>query len=283
MPYVTRTWWGERFLQSIQVFADAGRLQRGRSYNNDYRLLSYRIENGRVSATVRGNINHYYGIRKEPKYRVSLTLQPISKEEWSAIARHLGSRVGALAKLLLNEMPEDIEESFLIVDRTLLPTHFRDFEAECSCPDWSYPCKHLAGVMYRLAQDLDRDPLLLFELRGLSREELKEELTSTPLGLAIADELDALNERDTLPAPAESLFTRPEAVAIAEIPPVPKDFWQSPSRLPAPSATNQPAAVSAIVIKKQGDYPEFWPKQKSFIAAMEALYLRVKTKSKDLI
>ncbi|MEO1134593.1 MAG: SWIM zinc finger family protein [Cyanobacteria bacterium J06639_1] len=283
MPHVTRTWWGERFLQSIETFADAGRLQRGRSYNNDYRLLTYKIENGRVSATVRGNINHYYGVHKEPKYRVSLTLQPISKEEWSAIAQHLGSRVGALAKLLLDEMPEDIEDSFSIVDRTLLPTHFHDFEAKCSCPDWSYPCKHLAGVMYRIAQDLDRDPLLLFELRGLSREELKEELTLTPLGLAIADELDASSDRDTLPEPDDSLFTRPGEVAIADLPPNPKDFWQSPSRLPASSATNQPAAVSAIAIKKQGDYPEFWPKQKSFIAMMEALYLRVKTKTKDLM
>ena len=37
---------------------------------------------------------------------------------------------------------------------------------ECSCPDVANPYKYIAGVYFRLAGQLDRDPFLLFELRG---------------------------------------------------------------------------------------------------------------------
>jgi hypothetical protein len=36
------------------------------------------------------------------------------------------------------------------------------------------------------------------------------------------------------------------------------------------------------LIKKQGDYPPFWHKNGSFIAAMEDLYERVRAKSSQM-
>ena len=71
-------------------------------------------------------------------------------------------------------------------------------------PDWANPCKHIAGVYYRLAEQLDQDPLLLFELRGLARANLRTELAQTPLGQALAP---LMSEDDQTPLePAESLY-----------------------------------------------------------------------------
>jgi uncharacterized Zn finger protein len=36
--------------------------------------------------------------------------------------------------------------------------------------------------------------------------------------------------------------------------------------------------VSAIAVKKQGDFPPFWERDNSFIEVMETLYEAVKTK-----
>jgi hypothetical protein len=36
--------------------------------------------------------------------------------------------------------------------------------------------------------------------------------------------------------------------------------------------------VSAIPVKQQGDFPAFWDRDNSFIAAMEVLYEQVKAK-----
>ena len=46
----------------------------------------------------------------------------------------------------------------------------------CTCPDQANPCKHLAATAYVLAEKLDRDPYLLFLLRGRSAAQVEEEL-----------------------------------------------------------------------------------------------------------
>ena len=57
-----RTWWGQRFLKALEGFTDEARLQRGRSYAGPSRILEFGIDKGVVSATVRGNINPYFGV-----------------------------------------------------------------------------------------------------------------------------------------------------------------------------------------------------------------------------
>jgi hypothetical protein len=47
-----------------------------------------------------------------------------------------------------------------------------EVQPRCSCPDFAEPCKHSAAVCYLVADELDRDPFLLFLLRGKGREEL---------------------------------------------------------------------------------------------------------------
>jgi uncharacterized Zn finger protein len=47
-----------------------------------------------------------------------------------------------------------------------------EVQPRCSCPDWADPCKHAAAVCYLVADELDRDPFLLFLLRGKGRDEL---------------------------------------------------------------------------------------------------------------
>jgi uncharacterized Zn finger protein len=66
----------------------------------------------------------------------------------------------------------------------------------------------MAVAYYRLAGRLDSDPFLLFELRRLSRERLRQALSATPLGKALAELMvDASSDL----APADSFFTRPSA------------------------------------------------------------------------
>ena len=50
------------------------------------------------------------------------------------------------AKLLAGEMPQDIEEVFTEAALSLFPRSCGDLKTECSCPDWSNPCKHIAAA-----------------------------------------------------------------------------------------------------------------------------------------
>ncbi|HLH60570.1 MAG TPA: SWIM zinc finger family protein [Ktedonobacteraceae bacterium] len=280
MAQFSRTWWGQRFIAALEQFTDPGRLGRGRSYASNGRILEYKLANGTVTARVRGSINPYFGVYKEPIYKTTIKIKPISAANWTKAIQHIGSRADLVTKLLMNEMPDTIDDAFAQWGLHLLPHREADFETECSCPDWSNPCKHIAGVYYLLASDLDRDPFLMFELRGLSREDLHAELARSPLGQILSSALKA-EEQVPQVEPVASLHTRPlrqpAAVSTGH-----KEFWTGARRLPAaPIAPAQPT-VPALLIKKQGDYPAFWHKDNSFISVMEELYERVRTKNRQM-
>ncbi|MFN0070047.1 MAG: SWIM zinc finger family protein [Chloroflexota bacterium] len=277
MPQFSRTWWGQRFIAALERFTDAGRLGRGRSYANTGRILDYTIADGKVEARVRGSINPYFGVYKEPIYQTTIKITQYSTSQWTTIIQRIASRADLITKLLQQAMPDPIEEVFAALDLHLLPGSQSDFVTDCTCPDYANPCKHIAGVYYRLAAALDRDPFLLFMLRGLSREDLVAELSKSPFGKILASALTP----DELPVmPAESFHTRPTTVP-APAAATHREFWIGARRLPAPESVS-PVRVPALPVKKQGDFPPFWHKDASFLAVMEELYERVRTKSRQM-
>lgn len=279
MADFSRTWWGQRFIAALEQFTDAGRLGRGRAYAHNGRILDYKLTDGTVEAKVRGSINPYFGVYEEPLYKTTITIKAISAANWTKVIRQIAERADLITKLLMREMPDDIEEAFAALDLHLLPHSSRDFVTKCSCPDYANPCKHIAGVYYLLASDLDRDPFVMFELRGLSREDLYAELVQTPLGQILASALTSSDEVSL--QPVESYYTRPTREATANLSSH-KAFWTGAQRPPAPLTNNAHASVPALLIKKQGDYPPFWHEDRSFIGVMEELYARVRTKSRQM-
>lgn len=273
-----RTWWGQRFIAALECFTDAARLARGRSYAGSDRIKSWKLKKGEVSARIRGNANPYYGIYQEPTYDTAISLSPIRDTDWGLLVRHLGSRAAFISRLLLNEMPENIEKPFELLDLHLLPHGAKDFKTRCSCPDYQNPCKHVAGLCYLLSAQLDQDPFLLFELRGLPRESLFEQLRQTPLGKVLAQARDAEWEEGL--RVVDAYFTRPRPAPLPGICD-PGAFWDAPKRLPELPDTPATTAVPALLIRKGGDFPEFWNLSLSFPAAMEMIYDAVRKREKE--
>ena len=273
-----KTWWGQRFIEALESFTDRARLQRGRGYSGESRILGFDIADGVVSAAVRGNVNPYFGVYKEPRYKTRIQMTPIPVKGWDKALACLGSNAALVSKLLMNEMPDNIDDAFASVKLHLLPRSRKDFAlTDCSCPDYANPCKHIAGVYYRLASRLDGDPFLLFELRGLSRERLQQGLRTTPLGEALAA---LLVEGPAEEAAVQSFYTRPVATSST---PDYRSFWQGKRRLPSEIEPATPAAVPAILVRKAGDFPPFWDKDSSFIEVMEEFYARVREKNKGIL
>ena len=172
MAGFSRTWWRQQVSEALERFTDPAGLGGGRSYAHGGRILSHEIKGGKVSAKVRGSINPYFGVYEEPIYTTTVALEPISRANWTRVIAELSAWAAPVTKLLLNEMPDDIDETFGRLGLHLLPGGQGDFTTRCSCPDWANPYKHVAGVCCLLASALDQDPFLLFELRGLARDQL---------------------------------------------------------------------------------------------------------------
>ena len=274
MSQFSRSWWGQKFIEAIEKLTDPGRLSRGRSYARGNKVKSFDIEGNLVTAQVRGSVNPYFGVYTEPLYVTTIEFQPLSKAKWSAAVALLASKASLISRLLVNEIPDNIEDTFKQLNLNLLPGSRKDFKTSCSCPDYSNPCKHIAGVYYLVAAELDQDPFLLFELRGLSREDLLKELAKSPLGQALSAELQSAQQP---PQAVEAYYPPLETQKVSTKTQL-REFWHGEKRLPQTIEALPDRTLSGILVKTQGDFPAFWDRDNSFIAAMETLYEQVKNK-----
>lgn len=171
-----QTWWSQRWLHILEALPDSGRLARGRSYARKGQVLDISIDD-KVHA-------HVQGSRTTP-YTVTISLNHFKSTEKDRVLHAIETDVGILAYLLNNTMPPGIEDLFQALNVQLFPTSFFDIDTKCTCPDWSEICKHSAAVLYLLGEEFDRDPFLLFTLRGISQQEILHSVNVEPVGAVL--------------------------------------------------------------------------------------------------
>ncbi len=176
---IAQTWWSERFIEVLESLGMDARLQRGRSYARKGQVIDLTVEPGSVTALVQGT-------RARP-YRVRIGVTPFDKTAWAKVTEVLADNAWYIAKLLAGEMPEDIESVFASVALSLFPASADELSLDCTCPDWSVPCKHLAAVFYLLAESFDEDPFGILAWRGRDRADLLETLAALRAGTHPAD------------------------------------------------------------------------------------------------
>ena len=158
------SWWARRWVQALENFSLGSRLARGRSYARRGQVVSIDVGPGEVAASVQGS-------RKRP-YRVSIAVATLPGPDLQRLQAALAERPVFAASLLAGRMPENIEDAFADVGLSLFPSRMSDLETDCSCPDFANPCKHIAAVYLLLGEEFDRDPFLIFRMRGIERDEL---------------------------------------------------------------------------------------------------------------
>lgn len=227
------TWWAQRWIRLLERFGWSARLNRGRAYARHGNVLDIDVQPGLVRAKVQGS-------RKQP-YRVEIGLKPLSKADWDKVFALLRRKAIYAARLLSGEMPRDIEEIFKAAEVPLFPRSGEDLIMSCTCPDWANPCKHVAAAYYVLGSEFDRDPFLLFELRGKNKEQVMAALrggrreqrapgarpprvSSEPLEEHLSDfwdageELDDVTVRVTGPPVPQAILKRLGPLPLRDLP-----------------------------------------------------------------
>ena len=251
-----RSWWAGRWIAALEGFDIGARLDRGRSYARQGQVLSIAVDKGAVTAGVQGSRARPYGVR----IRVATFKSPDRKK----LARALQDRPVFAATLLAGRMPEQIEDVFRDAGLSLFPDRSGDLATDCTCPDWSNPCKHVAAVYLLLGEEFDRDPFLIFKLRGIEREEL--------LRLAGYEAAESGVEGDDA-ALASHANRKAEQSPPEPIPADPGEFWgqkNSEREEDAQGAARIPT-ITAALTKRLGSFP-FWRGRDGFIPALEEIY-----------
>lgn len=240
-----KKWWSKRWIQTLESFHIGARLSRGRSYARKGQVAALDISKGKVTAKVQGT--------RSGAYRIAIKLKPFTKKDWEQIIERIAEQPIYAVQLLANEMPQDIEAVFEELELSLFPEQQKDLNTDCSCPDWSNPCKHIAAVFYLMAEAFDEDPFLLFRLRGMDRETFLGKLRKNQ--------------------PAEAMEVAPSAPKPSPLPTEYQQFWNQGMELPQPPAP-QPMTVHAALPKKLGNIP-FWRADMGYVEAMENIYSTV--------
>jgi len=165
---IGESWWSRRFIDLLESLGLGGRLDRGKRYARQGQVLSLELGAGSVTAKVQGSRARPYGVR--------IGIPTLDEAQWRQVEAELAEQAVFLAKLLAGDMPRDIEDAFSALGLSLFPASIGDLDAECSCPDWSNPCKHIAAVYYLLGEAFDDDPFLILFWRGREREVLLDNL-----------------------------------------------------------------------------------------------------------
>lgn len=160
----SREWWAQRWLDLLDSYRFKKRLERARNYSRQGNVLSIKFEGAKVLSAVQGT-------EVEP-YKVTLSLEPFTDEQWGYVIETMAQRAVFAAKLLAGEMPQNIEEVFTANGLSLFPFTLSDIRSKCSCPDKANPCKHVGAVYYQLGDRFSEDPFVLFQLRGSSKEQI---------------------------------------------------------------------------------------------------------------
>jgi len=249
------SWWAKRWIGVLESFNIGARLGRGRSYARNGQVLDIQVKKGEVRAKVQGS-------RPKP-YDVTIQTKPIPADDWAKLAKALAKQAIFAAKLLSGEMPNDIEQAFKDAGLSLFPTKLGDLQTDCSCPDWSNPCKHIAAVYYLIGEEFDRDPFLIFTLRGLARDEL----------IALLGRSGAKTQADPIeapPKPSEPLSSDLEA------------YWGKPSMADDPIGEVEAPAIAAALPRRLGGFP-FWRGHQPFLQAIEPTYTRATPRGLDTV
>ncbi|MBO0722415.1 MAG: SWIM zinc finger family protein, partial [Blastocatellia bacterium] len=236
-------WWAKRWIAVLEGFDIGARLQRGRSYARRGQVLSIEISKGVIKSKVQGS-------RVKP-YDIEIKIRMLPPGDWRKLAGALSTQAIFAAKLLAGEMPGDIEQAFTQEGLSLFPARLADLQTSCSCPDWSNPCKHIAAAYYLIGEEFDRDPFLIFKLRGASREEFIEMLGSAG-SAQLKTQAVVVTSAEPLAAETESFWRGSQ---------LPDDFF---------GEVRVPAIVAALP-RRLGNFP-FWRGGERFLEALSPLY-----------
>ncbi len=245
-------WWAKRWIAKLQDFELGARLTRGRSYARSGQVTQIVLELGGVRAQVQGS-------RAKP-YDVTIRIRQLLAADWGSVAAAIAGDARLSAALLAGHMPEDIETAFEAAGVSLFPANANEMKTVCSCPDWSNPCKHIAAVFYLVGEEFDRDPFLLFVVRGLARDAVRELFGAT-------------DEPIVQDAGVSSTRKPARRGRAAEATPLDATFWGGDV---AVSTTSSRIAIAAsseapAVLERAGNFP-FWRGEVALGEAIVPIY-----------
>lgn len=242
-----QSWAGQRWLRLIELGSDGTALSEGLEYCQLGQTRRLEVGAGKVSALVQGRL---------PKaYRVTLELGTFSRDQWDRLVETMIEQALYSAKLLAGEVPPSIEDVFAPLGLRLFPSEPVEGQQSevvpvCTCDEprseglpW---CKHACCVAMILANELAKDPWIIFRLRGMEKQELLDRLRHhRSISVAVG---------------AAAPVYEPQVPALEDVPDEPLEscldrFWSARAPMRQLMLAAEAPAVSHPLLRRLGASP----------------------------
>ncbi len=158
-----RTWWAKAWVRALEEAAYTETdLRAGRALARAGAVGGVTAGHGELLASV----NEPHGL-----FTVVVRLPALAPEAVDALIEVVAAQTGRIGALLAGHLPHELVEHADEQGAELLPSG-HDLEASCTCDAWLDPCPHALAVLVQAGWLVEADPLVLFGLRGLPRDEL---------------------------------------------------------------------------------------------------------------
>ncbi len=296
---MAKSFWGLAWCDNLESYQDySNRLPRGATYLRNGSVVDLVIKPRLVEAIVAGST----------PYKIKIEIQPLKPARWKAIRQDCSESIDSLLDLLSGKLSDGVMKRLTDQKSGLFPAP-SEINMECSCPDYSDCCKHLAAVIYGIGTRLDNQPELLFLLRGIDHTELVSQaiasgnlerelsgiassgLDNNDLEAIFGIELDAPANPDRISKPIKRAKTRAQepvksrkaAVVSAKKTVAEKSTGAAPRKrrvVEKPSAKKTPAGKSAIAATRTSRVTKKQASQKTATRKTGTTTLAKRTKKK---
>ena len=158
-----RSWWGKAWQRAVEeaAFSESD-LRAGRAIARAGAVGGISVAAGSLLAAVREG---------DDTWTVEVDVPVLDGPAVSALVDVVAAEAGRIAALLDGELPHELVEHADEAGAELLP-YGGELAAGCTCHRALDPCPHAVAVLVQAGWLADADPLVLFALRGLDRDQL---------------------------------------------------------------------------------------------------------------
>src|SRR5262245_1598179 len=159
---IASSFWGKAWCENLEHYSDfASRLPRGRTYLRNGSVLDLQITKGEITAKVSGS----------ELYTIKITITAVAVPRWKSICSDCAGSINSVVELLQGRLAKGVMDRVCRQGEGLFPEP-KEIRLSCSCPDWADMCKHVAATLYGVGARLDKQPALLFALRGVDAKDM---------------------------------------------------------------------------------------------------------------
>lgn len=214
---MNKNWWVAVWTEKMERLAQGRRFEEGAGYISAKQIHRCRLEGRTIVASMQG-----FG---ESPVTVRITFGAFTPEQWEQLFAAIRDTRSLASSLAAGDLPLEVQTAFAKAKLRFMPERHVDLQMQCGCADWLKPCKHLVAAWLKFGQDFERDPTLLFRLRGLERDELFARLRGA----------GAESARPAAPEVDEPFEEEAVALQPRPLPANPEEYWSVPALPAAPS------------------------------------------------